>query len=146
MARVVGLLFGFVALCGFVHGADWTRDTQWLEAGEDDSGSVWYLDPTRSDFSRTPVLAWIRVDHSGDRSIAHYWTERLGEIDCAAHNYRILVTTHSDRAGRLSSSDEGGPGSPFVEIIPGSIFEAVATLACARAPNPAAGTQAGARS
>jgi hypothetical protein len=138
MARVIGLLFGFVALCGFAQGASWTRSAPWLEAGEDESGSDWYLDPTRSDFSRNPIIAWIRVDHSGDRSIAHYWTERLGEIDCAAHSYRILFTTHSDRAGHLSSSDEGGPGSPFVEIVAGSIFEAVANLACARAPNPAA--------
>jgi hypothetical protein len=135
MARVIGLLFGFVALCGFARGADWTRGAPWLEAGEDESGSVWYLDPTRSDFSRNPVLAWIRVDHSSDPSIAHYWTERLGEIDCAANSYRILVTIHSDAAGQLSSSDEGGPGSPFVEIVPGSIFEAVANLACARTAN-----------
>ena len=140
MVRVVGLLFGFVAICGFAQGASWTRGAPWLEAGEDASGSVWYLDPTRSDLSRNIVIAWIRVDHSRDRSIAHHWTERLGEIDCAAHTYRILVTTHSDRAGHLSSSDEGGPGSPFVEIIPESIFEAVANLACARASNSAANT------
>ena len=138
MARVTGLLSGFVALCGFAQGASWTHLSPWLETGEDQSGSVWYLDPTRSDFSRNPVIAWIRVDHSSDRSITHYWTERLGEIDCAAHSYRILVTTHSDRAGHLSSSDEGGPGSRFVEILPGSIFEAVANLACARASNSAA--------
>jgi hypothetical protein len=137
MARVIGLLFGFIALCGFARSASWTRLSPWLEAGEDAGGSAWYLDPTRSDFSRNPAIAWIRVDHSGDRSISHYWTERLGEIDCAAHSYRILVTTHSDRAGRLSSSDEGGPGSPFVEIVPGSIFEAVANLACAHGSDPA---------
>lgn len=57
MRRVLGLLFGFVALCGFARGADWTRSGQWLEAGEDDHGSVWYLDPSRSDFSRTPLIA-----------------------------------------------------------------------------------------
>ena len=127
------------ALCGFARDADWTRAPQWLKAGEDESGSVWYIDPTRSDFSRNRLLAWIRVDHSHDPSIAHYWTERLGEINCAAHTYRILVTTHSDAAGHLSSSDEGGPGSPFVEIIPGSIFEAVANLACARIPHSEVG-------
>src|ERR1043166_8634128 len=140
MSRAIGLLFGFVALCGFARGASWTRVAPWLEAGEDASGSVWYLDPARSAFSRNPILAWIRVDHSHDRSIAHYWTERLGEISCAARTYRILVTTHSDTTGHLSSSDEGGPGSPFVEIIPGSIFEAVANLACARAHPSEAGS------
>lgn len=140
MARVTVLLLGFVVLCGFAQGASWTRGGPWLDAGEDSSGSVWYIDPDRSDLSRSIVIAWIRVDHSRDRSIDHYWTERLGEIDCAAHTYRILVTTHSDRAGHLSQSDEGGPGSPFVEIIPGSIFEAVSNLACARASTSPANT------
>lgn len=83
----------------------------------------------------------IRVDHSRDRSIAHHWTERVGEIDCAGHLYRILVTTHSDAAGHLSSSDEGGPGSPFVEIVHGSIFESVSNLACARVSHSDVGTR-----
>ena len=111
----------------------WVSQGSWATVGPDESGSFWYLEQARSKFEIRPLRALIRVDHAQDSTTPYIWTERTAEIDCRRHLYRILRTTHEDRAGRRSESDERS-GGRFVPVIDGNIFQGVEQLACSLTP------------
>jgi hypothetical protein len=101
----------------------------WLWAAEAETGAVWYFEPFESDFAVRPHLVMLRTDETPDAQSPHNNTQRLAEIDCAAHRYRILSTTHYDDSGRASEGNERGDGN-MVPVAPGSVFAAVEETVC----------------
>jgi hypothetical protein len=102
----------------------------WVEAGTDDMGSVWYVDVAGSGFEDSPIRFTVRVDHREDRTTTARETIREAEVACADHRYRIVRTTLYDAQGNGAEKDEGGPDGPFFDIVPDSIFSAVERVAC----------------
>ena len=102
----------------------------WVEAGTDDMGSVWYVDVAGAGFETNPIRFTVRVDHRADTTTTARETIREAEVECAGHRYRIVRTTLYDAQGNGAEKDEGGPDGPFFDIVPDSIFSAVERLAC----------------
>lgn len=113
----------------------WMAGRMWLLAGEADDGSVWYFEGHDSDFARSPFRVVLRTDDTPNPRRAHNNTQRLAEIDCAGHRYRILRTTHYDDAGRAVEADERGDGR-LAPVTPGTIFASVAETVCRYAQEP----------
>jgi hypothetical protein len=114
----------------------WMAGRMWLLAGEADDGSVWYFEGHDSDFGRSPFRVVLRTDDTPNPRRAHNNTQRLADIDCAGHRYRILRTTHYDDAGRAAEADERGDGR-LVPVTSGTIFQSVEETVCSYARNPA---------
>ena len=110
----------------------WMAGRTWLWAGEAETGAVWYFEALVSDFTVRPHRVLLRTDEAGDPSSPHDNTERLAEIDCAGHRYRILRTTSYDIAGRATEADERGDGS-MVPVAPNSVFAQVEETVCRHA-------------
>lgn len=113
----------------------WLSGRTWLIAAEAETGAIWYFEALDSDFTRRPYRVLLRTDESGDPASPHDNSERLAEIDCAGHRYRILRTTHYDHAGRATEANERGDGR-MVPMAPGSVFAAVEETICRHAGNP----------
>lgn len=113
----------------------WLPNHIWLRAAEAETGSVWYFEPWESDFSVQPFRVVLAVDESPDPTSPHDDTMRVAEIDCSAHLYRILSTTHYDDAGNASEADERGDGR-MVAVQPGSVLAAVEESVCRHAEQP----------
>ena len=107
----------------------WLSGRTWLIAAEAETGAIWYFEALDSDFTVRPHRVLLRTDESGDPSSPHDNSERLAEIDCARHLYRILRTTHYDDAGRATEANEHGDGR-LAPVPPGSVFAAVAETVC----------------
>ena len=110
----------------------WLSGRTYLWAGESGDGAIWYFEGLDSEFSVRPHRVLLRTDESRVAGSPHDNSERLAEIDCAAHRYRILRTTHYNRAGRASEANERGDGS-LVPVPPGSVFAAVEETVCGHA-------------
>jgi hypothetical protein len=104
----------------------------WLYAGEEEEGAVWYFEALDSDFTVSPHRVLLRTDHRPDPNRTRDNSERLAEIDCAAHRYRILSTTHYDDAGRATRADERGDGG-MAPVVPGSVLAGVEAAVCRHA-------------
>jgi hypothetical protein len=111
----------------------WMAGRTWLYAAEEEEGAVWYFEALDSDFTVSPHRVLLRIDHRPDPNRTHDNSERLAEIDCAAHRYRILGTTHYDDSGRATPADERGEGR-LVPIVPGSVLAGVEAAVCRHAP------------
>ena len=118
-------------------GPAWLSGRTWLWAAEADTGAVWYFEPLDSDFTMRPHRVLLRTDESDDPASPHDNSERLAEIDCARHLYRILRTTNYDAAGRATEADERGDGS-MVPVAPESVFAQVEETVCRHAAEPGA--------
>jgi len=112
----------------------WLSGHLWLYAAEAEDGPVWYFDPMDSDFAARPHRVVIRVDETPDPARTHNNTLRIAEIDCAAHHYRILSTTHYDDAGNAVEANERGDGR-LVPVAPGSVLAGVEQTVCAHVEN-----------
>ena len=96
----------------------WLSGRIWLIAAEAETGAIWYFEALDSDFTARPYRVLLRTDESSDPASPHDNSERLAEIDCAGHRYRILRTTHYDDAGRATEANERGDGR-MVPVPPG---------------------------
>jgi hypothetical protein len=110
-------------------GPAWMSGRTWLYAGEEEEGAVWYFEALDSDFTVTPYRVLLRTDETPDPDRSRNNSERLAEIDCAAHRYRILSTTHYDDAGRSTQADERGDGG-MAPVVPGSVLAGVEAAVC----------------
>jgi hypothetical protein len=112
-----------------VNGPVWIFQGDWLEAGADADGSLWYVETHASDFTAWPLRVIARAHHPRKPGAGHSWTQREMEIDCDRNLYRILRTTHQDRAGRPGEANERG-NRAFGEAAPGSGFDLVTRFVC----------------
>jgi hypothetical protein len=135
VAGMAGL--GSVALAGSMapggqdastpQGPAWIFQGDWLDAGADADGALWYVEQSASDFTAWPLRVIARAHHP--RGGPHDWTHRELEIDCERHLYRILRTIRQGHAGPPDEPDERGGGG-FQETVQGSGIERVKIFVC----------------
>lgn len=83
--------------------------------------------------------AWVKVDHSQDRSVSYRETIELFSFDCAARSYRLLSYVDYDSYGKVVNSHsqpDYSYGTGYEPIIPDSIGETISTVACAGQSTP----------
>ena len=120
-------------------GPAWLAGGTWLYAGEAYTGAIWYFEGLESDFTVRPHRVLLRTDERADSNSAYDNSERLAEIDCTGHRYRILRTTNYDQAGRATGADERGDGR-MVPVPPGSVFAQIEESVCRHAADPGGAT------
>jgi hypothetical protein len=108
-------------------GPAWIFQGDWLGAGADADGSLWYVEQIASDFTAWPLRVIARAHHP--RGGPYDWTQRELEIDCQRHRYRILRTIRQGLAGPPAELGESGDAG-FRETEQGSGIERVKIFVC----------------
>jgi hypothetical protein len=106
---------------------------EWVKVGSAVTKSVWYVDSDRVKSVNDTKQAWVKVDHSQDKSVSWRQTMSLWSFKCNEQKYRVLTTVRYDSYGKVISSHnspEYSYGSNFDPIIPDSIAEAVFISVC----------------
>ncbi len=114
------------AICSPVH-------AEWLRLAESTIGQVWYVDPLRVKAVSGKTQAWVKIDHSKDRSVSYRHTMNLFSFECATEKYRMLSTAAYDSYGKVvfsRSAPDYGYGVGYESVIPDTMTESVFKLVC----------------
>jgi hypothetical protein len=106
---------------------------EWMDIGTSINESVWSIDPARVKVVGGKVHAWVKVDASKDRTVTWRESKRLFSLDCSEDKFRMLSYVNYDSYGKIVSSNsysDYGYGVGYDPIIPDSMVESVAKLAC----------------
>ena len=105
---------------------------EWIPIATSVDNSVWQMDAARIRTVGTKQQAWVKIDHSRDRTVAWRESLRLFSFDCAAQTYKLLSYVNRDSYGKIvgsqSYSDYGSVG--YEPLVPDSVAEAASEVAC----------------
>jgi hypothetical protein len=128
-----------IAVCVVMLGAAPAR-ADWLPVGTSTNDSIWFMDGGRVKSSGGKVHAWVKIDHSKDRSVTWRESKRLFSFDCTTEKYKMLSYVNYDTYGKVVASQsfsDSSYGIGYEPIIPESMVETIGDVACAivaRAP------------
>lgn len=149
-------LAGAALLAWFAYDKWWTEDASKEELpkieqaypegplAELSDGTVWRMAWGRIKGPRTARTAWVRADHSRNKSRKERETFTLFLIDCETSGYRTLSVVDYDKNGKvIRSLGERYFGKDFDYAPPGSNIESVVDGACLPQfdPKPAKATK-----
>ena len=106
---------------------------EWVQVDTSADGAVWYMDPVRSRTVGNHRQAWVKVDHTRDRSVAYRSSLELFSYNCDARTSRILSFTDYDSMGkvmRTQTQPDYGYETGYSPVVPDSIGETLMNRAC----------------
>lgn len=108
---------------------------EWLPVAESRNGTIWFVDPERIRVVGGKIQVWAKLDHSRDGSVKWRESKHLVSINCADNTSLLLSYINYDSYGKIGSSNSFPDyGSGYDPIVPDSVMEAVAKVACIVAP------------
>jgi hypothetical protein len=127
--RTVVMAAGLASLSLFSSAAH----AEWMRLITSRGGAVWYMDPDRIKKVGGKTQAWVKIDHTSDRSVSWRETLQMISFDCPGQKYRMLSYVAYDTYGKTVGSKnqpDYGYGVGYDPIIPDSVMESVAEVAC----------------
>lgn len=121
------------ALAGIVAWAA-PAEADWYPVAKGTSGTVWYLDPARIKNISGKLQVWAKLDGREDPSVKWRESKELLSIDCSANTSRTLSDIEYDSYGKIIASHnypDYGYGIGYEPIVPETVMESVARVACA---------------
>lgn len=107
---------------------------EWIKVSRDVAGSDYYMDPARMTKTSNRVQAWVKVDHSKNRSISYRSEMQLHSFICAAQKSRLLSFTEYDSYGKVVRSksviDTSYSDIGYDPITPETVGETLMRIAC----------------
>lgn len=106
---------------------------EWIPIGTSVNEATWLMDADRVKVVSGKVQAWIKVDHSKDRTVTWRESKRLISFDCNADKFRMLSFVNYDSYGKVVASknySDYGYGIGYEPVIPDSMIETASKLAC----------------
>jgi hypothetical protein len=90
----------------------------------------YYIDSGSLAAGADPARAWVKIDLRRDSTAKVDHALGLWEFRCAIHAVRIASRTNYARDGALVDTEQF-TDAPFVDVIPGSIEQAIEAVVCA---------------
>lgn len=106
---------------------------EWLSIGSSVADAEYYMDGDRIKSVSGRRQAWVKVDHSRDRSVTYRESMRLLSFDCGKQTYKLLYASNTDSYGKQVSSfnySDSAYGVGYVPIVPESMAETIGKVAC----------------
>lgn len=108
---------------------------EWIEITTSQSGSVYTVDPEQIRVGEETSTAWMKIDHSNDRTERARYSMVFLRINCAERTYREL-TRVSYRADGSTLKQSSQPdmhvyvASLYEPAVPGSVGYRLVTTIC----------------
>jgi hypothetical protein len=110
-----------------------SASAEWIPIGTSVDNSVWQMDATRIRTVGSKQQAWVKVDHSRDRTVPWRESLRLFSFDCTAQTYKMLSYVNRDSYGKTVGSrsfSDYGSSIGYEPLVPDSMAESVSEIAC----------------
>ncbi|MBT2242344.1 hypothetical protein JQK15_02230 [Sphingobium sp. BHU LFT2] len=127
LKKVILTCFGLGAIAAPAH-------AEWESIGSATNGTEWFMDGNRIKTVSGKKQAWIKLNHSRNKSIQWRETLQLISFDCQAGKYRTLSVISYDSYGKVVSSQNYSDysyGVGYDPLVPDSMAESASLIACA---------------
>jgi hypothetical protein len=127
-------VFGFLAIVWLV--SPIPALAEWIRVSSSVAGSVYYMDGERISSENGRVRAWVKVDHSKNRSVRYRSEMQLWSFICASQKTKLLSYTEYDSYGKTVGSNDMSDSVysdvGYSAVTPETVAETIMTIACAQ--------------
>jgi len=115
------------------------RAANWVEVAVSPTGTIWTVDADRIRRLGSIAEAWVRLDHSRDRTVTARNSLIFVRFNCTAWTSSTTSVVRYRTNGTVIT-DQSWPEymAPFTPIVPETVLEGAANAVCGRAPAAAA--------
>jgi hypothetical protein len=102
----------------------------WRRVASSTTGTIWLMRErdAQNQSDRAPKV-WVKLDHSGDRTVSHRETKQFIEFDCDGRRTKTLETLRYNATGGLVGQET--PSYPqYSYVPPDTVIEATLMWAC----------------
>jgi hypothetical protein len=107
---------------------------EWVQVSRAANGAEYYMDANRISSENGRVQAWIKADHSKNRTVSYRSEMFLQSFICSSRKARLLAYTEYDSYGKIvgsrSFSDSVYSDVGYSPVTPDTVGETFMTIAC----------------